>query len=70
MGNGEWKIDVIVNYQPPYSKVCANGLENGGLRAARRMTHLHIVYPPGRAMLAQATLNHTSLGCTLCVPTI
>lgn len=32
---GEWKIDVIVNYQPPYSKVCANGLENGGLRAAR-----------------------------------
>lgn len=30
MDNGEWKIDVIVNYQPPYSKVCANGLENGG----------------------------------------
>jgi len=35
MDNGEWKIDVIVNYQPPYSKICANGLENGGLRAAR-----------------------------------
>ena len=34
MDNGEWKIDVIVNYQPPYSKVCANDLENGGLKGS------------------------------------
>lgn len=53
---------------PLYGTNLVSAVGRGAL--PRRMPHLHIVYPPGRAMLAQATLNHTSLGCTLCVPTI
>lgn len=36
LNNEEWKIDVVVNQ-------CANGLENGGVRAARPHPAVYLI---------------------------